>query len=216
MDGVEVENVRRVLRCRQQRGDDDPQCVPADSEIPSQGPNGIAALPASVVLCHNPVQGPRTDGDGELIDAGDHPACGEPGLVTRVGDIRYHSVNVWPTPDRNGPWGFGPSWADPLTGEVIQGSVNVYGAVTDRTARTMLDRALWYAGELGSREITTGDYVRNWAAAGNGAQDSRRFLLSKQEIDRRLLGLQHATAEALSRTAELRSSVANSGSNLAT
>jgi hypothetical protein len=202
VDGAELESVRDVLRCWDRHGREARACQPRQGER-----NRVAALRPLAVLCHNPVRGPLRDSDGDWLDAGDDPACGEPGLVTRVGDLRYHSLNVWSTPESSAPWGFGPSWADPLTGEVIQGSVNVYGAVTDLAARSMLDHTLWYAGELRAVDIATGDYVRDRTAPANSDVDSRRFLMTRQEIDRRLLGLRHASADAMDRVPELRRDV---------
>ena len=42
----------------------------------------IATLPKVFTLCHNPVI------------ADDDAACGSPGLLARVGDLRYHMINV--------------------------------------------------------------------------------------------------------------------------
>ncbi len=189
VDGVELAHAREVLRCWERNGRDADECAPED-------PNSVAAMRPLAVLCHNPVRGPRYATNGRLVDAGDDPACGEEGLATRVGDLRYHSVNIWSTPEGSSPWGFGPSWADPLTGEVIQGSVNVYGAVTDLAARSVLDRSLWYAGELSAEEVTSGEYVRDWVAATSGGEPARAPLLEPDEVEARLLGMHHATVDS--------------------
>src|SRR5262249_17433830 len=142
----EVESVRRVNECWKAQGRGNAACAPAD-------PNSIAALEPMIALCHNPVR------------AGDDPMCGPAGLVTRPGDIRYHQVNVVPTPQSASPWGYGPTEADPLTGEVIQASINVWNSVTDTTAQLVVDQMRWINGEIPVEEVTSGNYVQDWARA---------------------------------------------------
>ena len=78
-------------------------------------------------ICHNPVK------------ASDDPACGEEGLEVATGDLRYNHVYWVPDPQLQGPLGYGPSAADPETGEIISGTAYVYGAAVDRYAATALD-----------------------------------------------------------------------------
>ncbi len=202
----ELKNVRALNRCWDRQGRDG-GCEPA---------SGVAAIQPVIAFCHNPVKGPEHDDAGNLIEAGDDPACGAPGLTTRVGDLRYHSINVWPTPEDSSPWGFGPSWADPLTGEIIQASINVYDAVTDRAAQSVVDKARWYAGELSADTITSGQFVRDWVAADDGARRlDGRFLMPRAEVDRRMLGLNHMQPEALAKAPALRNQLLQAGVNKA-
>jgi hypothetical protein len=172
---VELRNVRALNSCWAEKGRRSPDCT---------APSAVAAIEPVIAFCHNPVR-PTDDA-----------ACGKPGLVTRVGDIRYHSINMWRTPENSSPWGFGPSWADPLTGEIIQSSINVYNSVTDRSAQSVIDKARWYAGELTSDQVTSGDYVRNWAGAKASPLAGDSFLMSPEEVDHRLKSLAHATETA--------------------
>lgn len=180
----ELDSVQKVLRCWDQNGRDADACA-AD-------PVSVAAMRPVVVFCHNPVRGPEAG-----VYAGDDPACGNPGDVTRPGDIRYHSINIWPTPENSSPWGFGPSWSDPLTGEIIQASINVYNSVTDSAAQLTIDQALWYGGELPTAAVTDGAYVRDWVGAAASPTMGRGMTMSREEIDKRVLGMSHVTPEAL-------------------
>jgi hypothetical protein len=180
---AELRNVRALNRCWARLGHGAPACTPS---------SGVAGISPVIAFCHNPVQD------------SDDPACGARGITTRPGDIRYHSINIWPTPEDSSPWGFGPSWADPLTGEIIQASINVYNAVTDERAQRIVDRARWYAGELATPEILSGQYVRDRIRQESSTEGSRRFLMSKADVDRRLLGMADADAEKLAQASSLR------------
>ena len=170
---AELENVRTLNRCWDQLGRYSREC---------DAPSGVAAITPVIAFCHNPVR------------ATDDRACGAPGTVTRPGDLRYHSINIWPTPEDSSPWGFGPSWADPLTGEIIQSSINVYNAVTDERAQRIVDKARWFAGELPSGDILSGQYVRDRIRGATSADGSRQFLMSKEQVDNRLRGMLAADA----------------------
>lgn len=186
---AELRQVEPVLQCQRRAGFRSAEaqaCVTAAE-------NQVAALPPVFVLCHNPVT------------EADHAACGEPGTQTRVGDLRYHSVNVWPTPESSSPWGFGPAWADPLSGEIVQASINIYDAVTNRAAQQLVDEARWLNGELPTAAVTNGDYVQPWSdPSAASARAGQSFLqLSGGEIDRRLGSLRHLTPDALAKTREI-------------
>jgi hypothetical protein len=172
---AELENVRALNRCWELSGRGSAACSPA---------SGVAAIKPVIAFCHNPVQ------------KNDDRACGAPDKVTRPGDIRYHSINIWPTPENSSPWGFGPSWADPLTGEIIQASINVYNAVTDERAQRIVNKARWFAGELAARHPQRAVRPRSHSPRELGRQ-SRQFLMSKADIDRRLLRMADADPLAL-------------------
>jgi hypothetical protein len=195
---AELKNVRALNRCWDQNGRGSAACIPV----------GVATVEPAVAFCNNPVKGPTFDANGNQIYAGDDPSCGPPGLVTRPGDIRYHSINIWKTPEDSSPWGFGPSWADPLTGEIIQSSINVYGAVTDERAQRIVDRVRWFKGELATSEILTAQYVRDRPRTdGRASEGVSQFLQPRAEVDRRLLGMRHVEAEALANAPALRSAL---------
>jgi hypothetical protein len=104
-------------------------------------------VPALLTLCHNPV----TDSDPRAV-------CGKTGLLARVGDLRYHMINLIQKPQTNSPWGIMVDATDPITGEVISASVNVWNAVTDLASQNAVDTMRWYLGELSNTEISSGNY----------------------------------------------------------
>ncbi len=57
----------------------------------------------------------------------------------RIGDLRSSMLYWVPVPTRGGLLGYGPSSVDPETGEIIQGSAFIYGAVHDTYAARATD-----------------------------------------------------------------------------
>ncbi|HMJ11449.1 MAG TPA: hypothetical protein VK524_08570 [Polyangiaceae bacterium] len=173
-DNAELEKVSAVRRCWDENGYGAAECQPPESER-----NTVAAAEPVVVLCANPVT------------AKDDPVCGKPGLRVRPGDLRYHHVMLWPTRQSSSPWGYGPSLADPLTGEIVSVGINIYDSVTNTTAQTVVDTSLWLNGELSSDRITSGSYVRDWVAATNVPEISAASWpsMTKAEADRRVMGV---------------------------
>jgi hypothetical protein len=102
-----------------------------------------------LVLCHNPV----TEDDPS--------SCGAPGTAPRVGDLRYNMANIIQSPQLPSPWGIMADADDPLTGEVVAASVNVWNASTDIVTQRTLDLMRWYMGELSTSDVTQGNYVRD-------------------------------------------------------
>ncbi len=184
-DDAEVESVRSVNRCWATSGRDNAACVPDNK-------NSVAAMKPIITLCHSPVR------------AGDDPMCGAVGLVSRPGDLRYHQVNVVPTPQTTSPWGYGPSNADPLTGEVIQASINVWNTVTDQAAQSMVDQIRWINGEIPTDQITSGNYVQEWARAATSHVPGSSPLMTNAEIDQKILGSSATTPERLAHAADIR------------
>jgi len=141
----------------------------------------IAKMPQIIVLCHSPVQ------------ADDLPACGTPrlpqgitakdcydarqkgdkekmatckkALTARQGDLRYHKVNVFHQPQDPSPWGIYTDSEDPLTGETIAASVNVWAWVNDYLSQQYIDIIRYLKGELKTADVTEGTHVRRWVEA---------------------------------------------------
>jgi hypothetical protein len=164
----------------------------------------IAQASPMVVLCHSPVEAndPEECGDNRLpagataeacADAWEAPesdlakAC-ENALSVRMGDLRYHQVNVIPTPQTPSPWGIYTDSEDPLTGEKIAASINVWSHVNDLWSQKIVDTIRYIEGELSTEEVTDGDYVQAWAqaaqAAGGGGGVVPR--MNKAEQDARM------------------------------
>ncbi|MBM4318937.1 MAG: hypothetical protein FJ125_03020, partial [Deltaproteobacteria bacterium] len=100
------------------------------------------------VLCHNPVQ------------EGDDPACGRPGFRTRFGDLRHSALHWVDSMQLDGPLGYGPSAADPVTGEIISGKAHVYGAEIDTYASYMVDVIRFLNEDLPYDDLILGEHFR--------------------------------------------------------
>lgn len=100
------------------------------------------AQPQMFFLCHNPVR------------AGDPAACGDAGFSPKIGDLRYSFVNTVAEPVANGLLGYGPSSADPETGQVISGMSNTYTWRVDMYGR---DVANWI--NLLNDQVSASDYL---------------------------------------------------------
>ncbi len=132
-------------------------------------------VPDIFVLCHNPV------------GAQDDPACGPVGLSARLGDLRYHMVNVVQNPQAPSPWGVMTDFDDPLTGEKVQASINVWAAVTDTASQYVEDLLRWINGEISNQQIANGQYMSQWLSGSK--LSTRQYVpnvLTKDEIQARL------------------------------
>lgn len=78
----------------------------------------------------------------------------------RVGDLRYSFFN-WV--DERVPWlGYGPSAADPLTGEIISGNANFAGETLERYGAIAADYIMFFDGRIPEEELIWGDHVRDY------------------------------------------------------
>jgi hypothetical protein len=134
-------------------------------------------MPPVIVLCHNPVI------------AADHPACGGAGLAPRTGDIRYNTVLNIPDPELPSYWGIMTDADDPLTGEKVAASINIWTATTDLAAQQLVDIVRYMNGEIATSDITNGTYIQDWAAGARLSGAGGLPTLPKQEISRRLAGI---------------------------
>ena len=179
-DDAEFHNVTQVMHCWQNNGRGAAGCAPPN-------PHSIAAKDPVVVLCRNPVT------------EGEDPLCGKPGTTVRPGDIRYHHVTVWPTRQNMSPWGYGPSLADPLTGEIISVGINVYASVTDTSAQIFVDTMRWINGELSTDRITSGTHVQNWSRSNESPANSAAYWprMTAAETDRRVQAMPGVNVDLL-------------------
>lgn len=104
-------------------------------------------------LCNNPVK------------SGDPAACGAAGFSPKVGDLRYSFVNTVAEPVANGLLGYGPSSADPETGQLISGMSNTYTWGVDLYGRSVTDWMLLLSGELDEGNYMSGQQVKDYMAA---------------------------------------------------
>jgi hypothetical protein len=122
----------------------------------------IAQVPQMFYICENPVP------------AGAPAACGKEGLLVRPGDIRYHMLNWVDHPQMAGPLGYGPSGADPETGEIIQAVANMYGAGVDTFAGYTVQILDVLTGELSIDDLVAGNDVRSFLAENRKPTDPRK------------------------------------------
>jgi hypothetical protein len=163
----------------------------------------VAQMPEVVVLCHSPVE------------AGDHPACGGPrlpagltaaecesafraaddaellatcraALNVRRGDLRYHQVNAIRNPQTPSPWGIMVDSIDPLTGESIAASINVWTHLNDLWSQEVIDKLRYLAGEFTTEDVTEGEFVRNWSLAQAAASGGVLPQFTREELEQQL------------------------------
>lgn len=199
--------VKEVNACRRQalrdkKADPIAECngvadALADARKYSPAARAIAKLPAMVTLCHSPV----AEEDPE--------ACGAKGTVARLGDMRYHLVTAVAGVQSPSPWGIMTDANDPMTGEHIAASINVFTHVNDLFSRSLIDTFRYISGELTSEQITEASYVHNWGAAATSSSSAGMTpLLQKDEVDRRIAAVSGTTVESL-RAARQRHQVKN-------
>jgi len=98
------------------------------------------------------------------VKAGDHPACGKEGTVARQGDLRYSFMHWVPKPQPAGPLGFGPSYSDPITGQLFSANAYIYGGALDVSAQNATDIVNLLNGKFKEFDyangIATDEYVR--------------------------------------------------------
>lgn len=144
----------------------------SDQSAPAM--NTVIAMDPMLVLCHNPV-----------IES-DHPACGPLGLSPRLGDIRYNTVLNIDKPQSPSAWGIMVDADDPLTGEKVAASINIWSHVTDIAAQSLVDLVRYANGELKTSDITNGNYINDWANAAKLSGAGNGPVMTKKQIHQRL------------------------------
>jgi hypothetical protein len=186
-----VRIARDIDACRRAQGWDAPPCGDlaaqeaaalaeergSEDDASTLAIGAVAALPPIIVLCHNPVE------------ASDHPACGGVGLAPRTGDIRYNTVLNIPNPELPSYWGIMTDADDPLTGEKVAASINIWTATTDVAAQQLVDIVRYMNGEISTDQVTNGSYVTSWAGAAKLGGGGGLPTLPKSDIDRRLAAI---------------------------
>jgi hypothetical protein len=193
--------VREVDDCRYGRAHHGADCQVLAEQIGNargydRSVIALAQMPEMVVLCHSPV-------------ADDDPAiCGERGLVVRQGDLRFHQIVVIPAPQTPSPWGIYTDAHDPLTGETISASINVWSHVNDLFSQGVVDKVRYIEGELTTADITEGEHVKDWVRANMAAGSGVVSRMTRDHLDRRLASF---SGVSLERLRELRGSLRTNG-----
>lgn len=131
----------RVTECMEYDGRSREDCA-AEYSLQSVG--------EMFAMCHNPV-----------IE-GDNPACGPAGTLARIGDLRYHLLGYVNEPHKNAPLGYGPSFTDPLTGEIINATAFVYGAPLESYAGYARDLIALMNGDLSAEQVQDSAAYSAW------------------------------------------------------
>ncbi|WP_373046494.1 hypothetical protein [Vulgatibacter sp.] len=210
LDGQQIDNdnatflANEVDFCRDS-GKPEAECVALAESIGqdrgfSAGVIALAKRPEALVLCHSPVEAkdPAACGGPRLPEGITAEQCTEAMTATgnampecrkalnaRIGDLRYHQVNVIQAPQTPSPWGIMVDAEDPLTGEKVAASVNVWSHVNDFISQSLVDTARFIKGELTAQDVTDGTFVGDWVGAmqavGNGNGMAPKFSKADRE-----------------------------------
>ena len=123
-------------------------------------------------VCSNPVS---AEDAGEL--------CGDEGFTVRAGDIRYHKVVFHPKLLKGWvPLGYGPSFADPLTGEIISGVANMYSS-NDYYVQLVTDQMQLINGDMDPTSYIDGvDLTWWWKQADEKKKAENRGVVGPDQI----------------------------------
>jgi len=188
---AEMDDCRRQRTFVELEGDQQ-ACADAVGQIAMKrgygpGVHAIATMQEMMLLCHSPVQaddplpcasaGERLPATISAEDCAGARAAGDTALMktcrkaltARRGDLRYHQVNAIETPQTPSPWGIYTDAEDPLTGETVAASVNVFTWYNDYWAQQVVDRMRFAAGELDASDVTDGQHVHAWSEAAEAA-----------------------------------------------
>lgn len=136
------------------------------------------------VLCHNPVKETDHEACDPRSDALKEAQNNLP-FRARHGDLRRSTIHWVEQPQASGPLGFGPSYADPETGELVSGTAYVYGAGVDRYAQSGTDIVRLVNGDFTDEEIRNGDdRIARILDNRDGAIDPRGSALSAEAFDK--------------------------------
>lgn len=155
----------------------------AELGIEDRGVIEIVKQPPAVILCHSPVAADDAPECSANFSAGAEKR-------TRLGDLRYNQVVLINTPQTPSSWGIMVDAKDPLTGENIAASINIWNHVTDSAAQGTVDTIRYINGELSTAEITDGKYIKDWVSANEGLAGGSKSMpvLSKDDVIDRLVG----------------------------
>lgn len=79
-----------------------------------------------------------------------------------IGDLRYSHLYIVEKPAIGSPLGYGPSAADPKTGQLIAANAFVYGAAIDTLRQRSMDYIDLIRGDMVENDVMTGEYMRQY------------------------------------------------------
>ena len=139
---------RRAAAAAQNNGDD----------------SGWESMQPMFILCSNPIEEAPiypADADEATRNRCLRDGAFQWGEEVLIGDLRANVAYWIDQPQMSGPLGYGPSAADPETGEIISGTAYVYGGSVDTYAQYATDLVRWVNGDFTDDDITSGAYVRD-------------------------------------------------------
>ena len=87
---------------------------------------------------------------------------------------------------------------DPLTGEHIAASINVWTHVNDLFSRGLVDTLRYIGGELKTEDVTDGKYINQWVEAARQSKSGALTpLMGQDEIDKRVAAVAGTTVEKM-------------------
>ncbi len=98
----------------------------------------------------------------------------------QLGDLRFNFLNWAAKAELAGPLGYGPSAADPITGEIISANANMYGASVDVYANWGADIVQLLNGDITVQDIQNGTISREHVEAVRNRWAQR---YSKEQVD---------------------------------
>ncbi len=155
-------------------------------------------LPDMFVLCENsydPVAAmesiPEADRKSTYRNArytrGNYNPCGDatrvpyPELPKKQGDARYSFMYWVNEPQRSGPLGYGPSEADPQTGEIMVANANIYGGAVHTYSQYAMDLMNLITGDLNLDQVASGEYIRDYLANQDEADPTQVYRALRSE-----------------------------------
>jgi len=78
----------------------------------------------------------------------------------KIGDVRYNFIYWVDKPTTAGLLGYGPSYPDPDTGEIVSAAAYVYGAALDRSAAQATDVVMLMSGKMDPDDFLLGRQLR--------------------------------------------------------
>jgi len=139
-------------------------------------PRGLdwKTVPQMFFVCENPVPDfSQKDGMSAAEAAERQRACGAPGTYVRMGDIRYHQI-TYINQMAGGLLGYGPSYTDPETGEIVWATANQYGKTLDTWAASSQQVIDLLNGEITLSQLTKGEDIKDYVRMNLNPTDPRR------------------------------------------
>lgn len=101
------------------------------------------------------------------VKEGDPAACGPAGTLARLGDQRFSFMYWVNKPQPTGPLGLGPSYSDPITGELFSAGAHIYGAAIDVLSQRGLEVVNLLNGKFKENDyiegVSTDEYAKRVA-----------------------------------------------------